>query len=101
MTNDKSITRIDTARKCLTMITRIASRGAASDNPLYIGYALEELSQVLFERTGSEERIFEPVSANLIRDLDWLLDELLFVDTYSFSKPTADPMKCPPDSVVK
>ena len=85
MTNDKSTARIDTARKCLTMITRIASRGAASDNPLDIGYALEELSQVLFERTGSEERIFEPVSANQIRDLDRLLDELRLVDSFSSS----------------
>jgi len=67
------------------MITRIASRGAASDNPLDIGYALEELSQVLFERTGSEERIFEPVSANQIRDLDRLLDELRLVDSFSSS----------------
>ena len=39
---------IETARRCLTL-TNITARGARSANLENIGYALEELSQVLFE----------------------------------------------------
>jgi hypothetical protein len=45
-----------------------------------MGYAIQELTQVLVERTGSEERLFEPVSVAQIGDLAKLYGELDFVD---------------------
>ena len=75
--------RIELARKCLAMISRIASRGACSENPEHIGYALQELSQVLCERTGSEDRLFPPIAVDRLRDLNHLIEELSLVDAAS------------------
>jgi hypothetical protein len=55
---------VDLARKCLALIRDIAEWGALSWDPADVGYALQELSQVLLERTGTEDRVFEPVPAN-------------------------------------
>jgi hypothetical protein len=41
-----------------------------------VGYALQELSQVLLDRIGTGERQFEPVSADEIHDLPALYVEL-------------------------
>ena len=74
---------IELAKRCLALIRDIAGRGACSQNPEHIGYALEELTQVLFETTGSDERLFEPIPPDEIRDLRWLHGELDFVETAS------------------
>ena len=37
--------RIELAKKCLALISNIAGRGARSQNPEHIGYALQELTQ--------------------------------------------------------
>ena len=71
------------ARQCLALISDIAGRGACSENPEHVGYALQELTQVLFERTGSEARVFEPLSADEIQDLRRLIEELDFVNSAS------------------
>jgi hypothetical protein len=71
---------IDQARQCLALIRDIADRGAWSHDPEVVGYALQELSQVLLERTGRQDRVFEPISAEVIRDLPALLEELEFVE---------------------
>jgi hypothetical protein len=76
---------IELARRCLALISDIAGRGACSQNPEHIGYALQELTQVLVERTGNNDRLFEPVPADEIRDLPWLHEELDFVDSLSQS----------------
>src|SRR5262245_31858362 len=73
--------RNEQAKTCLRMISVIALRGAESGDPEQIGYALQELTQVLFERTGSEDRVFEPVDPDQISDLIKLYDELDFVDS--------------------
>ena len=78
-----SSVRIELAKKCLALISDIAARGAHSLDPEHIGYALQELTQVLFERTGNQERLFEPVDADQIGDLPWLHSELDFVDSSS------------------
>jgi hypothetical protein len=70
----------ESAQRCLIAIRDIADRGVRSLDPEHMGYALEELSQVLFERTGNEERFFEPISANQIKGLAKLYAELDFVD---------------------
>ena len=75
--------RIELAKTCLRIIGRIAERGARSQNPEIIGYAIQELSQVLLERTGTKDTIFEPVRADQINDLTWLYGELDFVDAIS------------------
>jgi hypothetical protein len=46
-------------------------------------YALQELSQVLFERTGENERVFEPDSPVQLDDLMHLHEELSFVHSVS------------------
>ena len=74
---------VQLARKCLTLIRDIAERGALSWNPECVGYALEELSQVMFERTGDCERWFEPVPAGQIPDLSWLAANLELVNAFS------------------
>jgi len=68
------------ARKCLALIEQIAARGASSLDPAHVGYALQELSQVLIERTGDQRRRFEPIPADQIAGLPALLKELEFVD---------------------
>jgi hypothetical protein len=75
--------RIELAKKCLRLIAQIAERCARSQNPETIGYAIQELSQVLLERTGTEERVFEPVDADQLHDLRRLYGELDFVDVSS------------------
>ena len=68
------------ARRCLSLISEIAGRGARSRDPEQIGYALQELTQVLFERTGWDDRLFEPVAADQIKGLAKLYGELDFVN---------------------
>lgn len=83
MSNRSASINVQLARKCLTLIRDIADRGAASWSPECVGYALEELSQVMLERTGDCERQFEPVPAGEISDLNWLAASLELVDAFS------------------
>ena len=80
--NSNSI-NIELAKSCLSRISNIAARGARSEDPANIGYALEELTQALFERTGNDERVFAPLPANRLFDLDHLLSELELIDAFS------------------
>ncbi len=70
------------AKKALEMIRDIADRGASSWDPAVVGYTLQELSQVLYERTGAEDRVFDPVPAHQICDLRTLIEELEWVDSF-------------------
>ena len=72
--------KIETARQCLRLVRDIADRGAASSDPANVGYALQELRQVGIESAGAKDRLFEPVPANEIVDLEPLLAELQWVD---------------------
>ena len=45
-----------------------------------MGYALQELRQVVVESAGAKDRLFEPVPADEIVDLEPLLTELEWVD---------------------
>src|ERR1700689_1781773 len=83
MNTEHTESNIHLARKCLAMIRDIAARGALSPDPEHVGYALQELSQALLERTGTEEVHFIPISATLIGGLDKLYEELDFVDVSS------------------
>ena len=74
---------VELARKCLELIRDIADRGASSWDPEQVGYALQELSQVLLARTGCDERLFEPVAADRIPHLRCLCEELAFVNDSS------------------
>jgi hypothetical protein len=76
---------IELAKRCLSLIRDIAGLGACSRSPEQIGYALQELTQVLVERTGTDNRLFEPIPADEIRDLPWLHEELALVDSFSQS----------------
>jgi hypothetical protein len=68
------------AQKCLIAIRDIADRAVHSLDPKQMGYAIQELTQVLVERTGSDKRLFEPVSVEQLNDLPKLYAELDFVD---------------------
>jgi len=76
------------AKMCLAFIRNIAARGVDSEDPAHVGYALQEISQVLFERTGSDERRFEPVPADQITGLEALHKHLDLVN--SLSQEVAD-----------
>ena len=76
---------IELAKKCLSLISDIAGRGACSQSTEDIGYALQELTQVLVDRTGSSDRLFEPIPADEVRDLRSLHEELDLVDSFSQS----------------
>lgn len=72
-------------RKCLALIRDIADRGASSPDPAQMIYSLQELSQVLYERTGDDDRVFEPELGPWTRDLPKLLEEPDFVNSGSMS----------------
>jgi len=72
-------TNVKLVRKCLTLIRNIADWGASSSDLSNVGYALQELSQVLLERTGVQDRYFEPVPAGEIEGLAAPYKELEFV----------------------
>ena len=74
---------VSLARECLRLISEVAGRGARSEDPDHIGYALQELTQVLFERTGNDDRIFEPVPPSQIDGLQELYTELDWVNGFS------------------
>ena len=73
-------TNLESAQKCLLAIRDIADRAVRSLDPEIMGYAIQEQTQVLLERTGNDERLFEPVSVEQINDLPKLYAELDFVD---------------------
>jgi hypothetical protein len=81
------LNKLELARKCLMLIRDIADRGARSQNTEHLGYALQELTQVLVERTGNEDRLFEPLPPDEIPadDLQHLYTELDFVNSASES----------------
>ncbi|MFN7992745.1 MAG: hypothetical protein U0Q18_04050 [Bryobacteraceae bacterium] len=64
------------ARHCLMLIRSVATQGIISPNSEIVEYALQELSQVLVERTGIEEFVFDLVDSDEIRDLAFYLDRL-------------------------
>ena len=72
--------RAELGRQVLGLVREIADRGAASRDPAVVGYAIQELTQVLYERTGNEKRMFEPVPSNQIPGLNSLAEELNFVN---------------------
>ena len=87
MTHDVAVAQanIRLAKKCLVLIRDIAARGSCSEDPSHVGYALQEISQALLERTGTEERRFEPIPADEINGLEALHEQLDFVDSCSQS----------------
>jgi hypothetical protein len=74
---------LEKAKQCLRLIRDIADRGASSWDPEHVGYTLQEISQVLLERTGIEARVFEPVAASKLRDLGKLCENLEIVNSCS------------------
>jgi hypothetical protein len=75
--------KVERARNCLGLICDIADRGASSWDAETVGHVLQELSQALLERAGTQERVFEPLTADEILDLAALFTELQLVDGFS------------------
>ena len=67
------------AQECLMMISNMAARGARSLDPERIGYILQELSQVIGERNGSKDIVFELMPPQRIPDLPHLHAALSFM----------------------
>ena len=82
--------RLTLARQCLELVRQIAARGAICRDPHKVGYALQELTQVLVERTGTGERQFEPCSPEEIPDLERLYAELGIVSHFLESMSSSD-----------
>jgi hypothetical protein len=74
---------MEMAKQCLELIARIAARGAYAHNQEHFIYALQELRQVLLERSGSDERIFDPERLPPMDELRYLRGELAFMDSCS------------------
>jgi hypothetical protein len=71
---------LDLVRKCLTLISRIAARGAAAPDPEYVSDILFQLSYAL-ETYPYSSRAFEPpVSPKSIYQLHKLHQELDEID---------------------
>jgi hypothetical protein len=64
------------ARKCLRLIRDIAHAGSCAQSPNDVGTALEDVSQIIFERTGIKGQFFAPTSPDCIPDLHTLYDQL-------------------------
>jgi hypothetical protein len=69
LTESEALGTVDLARKCLGLAGKIAARGRG----------LPTRSEVFFERTGSEDRVFEPVAAYRIGGLKALFEELTWI----------------------
>src|ERR1017187_10756318 len=88
-------TDLELAQKCLLAIRDIADRAVSSLGPEIMGYAIQELTQVLLERTGNGQRLFEPVSVEQINDLPTLYAELHFVDGSSQARVAGQARRVP------
>jgi hypothetical protein len=75
------VPNVEIARKCLGLIRDIADRAASSWDQNTVAYALQELSQVLLEQTGEQERVFEVSTCGELGDLPALLAELDWVNS--------------------
>lgn len=94
MCDRRSGTEIELARKCLALIRYIAERGALSWDPKQVVYALQELSQVIYERTGDDERVFEPEVSRIPTcsgcSRNWICERMFGIDVQTPMKmPTA------------
>ena len=67
---------LDLVRKCLTLISRIAARGAAAQDPQYVSDALFQLSYALETYPYSSLMLEPPVSSKSIHPLHKLHQEL-------------------------
>ena len=81
---------VQTAKECLRLFKDIAERGVDCWDPAKVGYAHRDLTQVLLERTGSTDRVFEPVAPGELDGLKELFEELLFVNASSQDMAVSD-----------
>ena len=97
MENAGSDKDIELVRKCLTLISRIAARGACSPDIEHVRYTLMELGYALFksESTNSPTALLEgSISmSRRIRDLEETHRELDFIDSTSQDFTAHDALK--------
>ena len=72
---------IDLVRKCLTLISRIAARGAAAQDPQYVSDILFQLSYALETYLYRSCMLEPPVSSKSIHQLHNLRQELDEIDS--------------------
>ena len=80
--------KLELTRKCLTLISRIASRGAASPDPEHAQDTLMELHYTQLTSPYEEETAHKD-----IRDLERLHQELDFIDSSSQEFTAYDVLK--------
>src|ERR1700683_1743713 len=86
---DRGSDKMELANEWLWLLSDIAKCGARSQDPVQVEFALQELSRLLIERTGTEEILFEPSEAQRMISLEKLLENLEFVDPLSRELPDA------------
>ena len=74
---------LDLVRKCLTLISRIAARGAAAQDPQYVSDILFQLSYALQTYPYSSRTLEPPISPKGIHQLHKLHQELDETDSMS------------------
>jgi len=90
LTMDKNL---DLVRRCLTLISRVAARGASSPDPEHVSDTLFELSYAL-EKCSYDARTLEPpASLKGIYRLDKLHRDLDFIDSTSTGYTARDFLK--------
>jgi len=84
---------LDLVRKCLTLISRIAARGASSPDPDHVSDTLFELSCALETNPYGSGTLEPPISPKSIRQLERLHQELDFIDSTSTGYTARDVLK--------
>jgi hypothetical protein len=83
---------LEVTRKCLTMISRIAARGACSSDAQNVADTLMELTYALLELRRCTDAS-DPVHEYRTRDLDRMHKELDFIDSTSQNLNARDALK--------
>jgi hypothetical protein len=74
---------LELVRKCLTLISRIAARGASSPDPAHVRDTLMELTYALERESDWTQPLAARVRPSSGRDLERLHGELDFIDATS------------------
>jgi hypothetical protein len=83
---------LEVIRKCLTLISRIAARGACSADEQNVADTLMELTYALLEPRRSRDES-DAVLEQEMRDLDRIHKELDFIDSTSQNLTASDAVK--------
>src|SRR5579862_886 len=93
LNGDKMNENLDLVRRCLTLVSRIAARGASSPDHEHVSDTLFELSFALERHPYSAGTLRPPVSLKGIYFLQKLHEELDYIDSTSQGYTALDFLK--------